>query len=562
MRVGKDAAVAAREIFLAENGGRPPVQVWGTRGMASSMHPLASQAAIDVLARGGNAVDAAVALAGVISVVSPDWAGPAGDSAWQIYEAGTGRYFHLDGYSMCAAATDADRIRHHFGLDPQRDPRAFEEEPPECRHTGVVTAMVPGSPAAWSEVLRRFGSRSFSELLDPAIRIAEDGFPVNRYLASAIQTWRRKLANFATTQRVVRDASGELLVEGSRLRQAELGQTLRLLAEKGHAGFYEGVTADRIVEHCRRHGGLITHDDLRAYKPVWREVIRGKYRGSDVMVTSPPTAGVHVLQALNILEGFELASLRYHGRESLHLLIEALKLALSDRRQMGGDPDHMPIDTAKLSSPEHAAWQRRRIDMRRASAGERIAFPAGSTTHFTVADGAGNVVNATQTIGASFGCGDVIEGTGLFMNDRTWWMSLRDGANKVMPGRRANIGHASTVLARDGRPFAALGSPGGFGIVQYVVQVVVNMVDYDLDIQSAIEAPRFKMESLDGRVGIESRIDADVRGQLKDMGHQVFDFPAWTDRVGGVEGLYLDAQSGHMLGGYDPRRNSLATGLN
>lgn len=561
MGVGKDAAATARETFLAENGGRPPVQVWGTRGMASSMHPLASQAAVDVLARGGNAVDAAVALAGVISVVSPDWAGPAGDSAWQIYEAGSGRYFHLDGYSMCAAATDADRIRHHFGLDLERDPRAFEEEPPECRHIGVVTAMVPGTPAAWSEALRRFGSRSFSELLDPAIRLAKDGFPVNRYLASALQTWRGKLASFGSTQRLVTDASGNLLVEGSRLQQTDLAQTLRLLAEKGHAGFYEGVTADLIVEHCTRHGGLITHDDLKAYRPAWREVIRGGYRGTDVIVTAPPTAGVHVLQTLNILEGFDLASLRYHGEESLHLLIEALKLALSDRRLMGGDPDHMDIDTAKLSSPEHAALQRLRIDTRRASLGESIAFPAGSTTHFTVADELGNVVNATQTIGASFGCGDVIEGTGLFMNDRTWWMSLRDGANKVMPGRRANIGHASTVLARNGRPLAALGSPGGFGIVQYVVQVVVNMIDYGLDIQSAIEAPRFKMESLDGRVGIESRISADVRERLKRMGHRVFEFPAWTDRVGGVEGLYLDPLSGHMLGGYDPRRNSLAAGL-
>lgn len=550
-----------REIFSAECGGRSPVQVWGTRGMASSMHPLASQAAVDVMRRGGNAVDAAIALAGVIAVTSPDWAGPAGDSAWLVYDARSASFHHLDGYSVCGAQTTAALIRDRFGLDPQRDARAFQEEPPERRHTGVATAMVPGTPAAWVELARRFGSLALAELLDPAIQLADAGFPVNGYLATALQSWRGKLMPFETTRGVACDASGALLGEGARLRQPELAQTLRRLAEHGHDGFYRGETADLIVEHCARQGGVIGHADLAAYRAVWREALKGRYRGREVVVTAPPTAGVHVLQALNILDGLDLAALPYHGAASLHLVIEALKLALADRRATGGDPDFMKIDVEHLGSPRYAELLRARIDRQRAARGEAIEFAAGSTTHFTVADAAGNMVSATQTIGASFGCGEVIAGTGLFMNDRTWWMALDGSPNVVVPGRRANIGHAATVLVDRGRPFAALGSPGGFGIVQYVVQVIVNMLDYGLDIQSAIEAPRVKIESLDGRVGMEARIGGGTRSALAAMGHQVFDFPPWTDRVGGVEGLYVDPATGHMLGGYDPRRNSLAAGL-
>ena len=172
------------------------------------------------------------------------------------------------------------------------------------------------------------------------------------------------------------------------------------------------------------------------------------------------------------------------------------------------------------------------------------------------------MVSATQTIGSRFGCADMVEGTGLLVNDRTWWMSLAAGANQVAPFHRANIGHAPTILAESGVPHATLGSPGGFGIVQYMVQVVSQMIDYGLDIQRAIEAPRFKIEDLRGRVGIERRVSSATRQALAAMGHEVFEFPAWSDRVGGVEGVAVDPLTRHMLGGYDPRRNSMAVGLN
>lgn len=552
---------AAAETLRVENGGRPPVQVWGSCGMASSMHPMATDAAVQILRQGGNAVDAAIALGAAISVTSHDWSGIAGDSAWLGYWAATGEYFYLDGYATCPRACTAETLQHHFNLDSAKDRHAFQEEPPECRNTGVITAMIPGTPAAWDELAQRFGSLPFAQLCAPAIALAERGFPINRFFAQQLAGASAKLLPYGSSRRIMCRADGSLVGEGATLRQPDLAATLRRLAERGRAGFYEGETAQLIVDYCRRHGGLLTAEDLTHYKPVWRDVLRGSYRDSEVIVTSPPTAGVHVIQALNILEGFDLSALEYHSAESLHLLIESVKLALADRRSIGGDPDFLPMDLKRLTSKREAEQLRKSVQRERARSLSAHEFSGSSTTHFVVADRAGNIVHATQTLGSIFGCGEVVEGTGMFMNNRTWWMALAGSPNTVAPGRRANIGHAPTMLGKAGRPYAALGAPGGFGIVQFVAQTVVNMLDYGLDIQSAIEAPRFRVENLAGRVGIEKRISTPVRKKLADMGHKVFDYEEWADRAGAVEGVFIDSRTGNMLGGYDPRRNSSAAGL-
>lgn len=554
----RDAINAA---WLAECQARPPVQVWGTRGMVSSMHPAASQIGADILRRGGNAVDAAVAVGAAIAVLSPDWAGPAGDSAWLVYLKSSNEYRYLDGYSTGPAAISPQRISQHFGLDARVHRREHEEEPPESRHVGMITGMVPGTPAAWCELAQCHAALPLEALLEPAIDLAQRGFPVNQYLAHAVKAHRAKLERFATTRGVWFDAQGTEVAEGALLRQPELGDTLRRIAQGGRDGFYRGDTAAAIVRHSERYGGVMTFEDLAAYRCVWRDVLRGSYRSKDIIVTAPPTAGVHVLQALNILEGYALPQMPYHGVQALHLTIEALKLALGDRRGAGGDPDFMAMDTGRLADKAYAAELRARIDERRATPRGAADFTASSTTHFAVVDAMGNLVSATQTIGSRFGCGDTVAGTGLLMNDRTWWMSLAAGPNQVAPLHRANIGHAATIVARDGVPVAALGSPGGFGIVQYMVQIVSHMVDHGLDIQRAIEAARFKIEHLRGRVGFERRMDAATRAALSRMGHELFEFPEWSDRVGGVEGVAMDPTTGIMLGGYDPRRNSMAVGL-
>jgi gamma-glutamyltranspeptidase/glutathione hydrolase len=551
---------ATEAAWLAECQGRPPVQVWGTRGMVSAMHPAASQIGADILRAGGNAVDAAVAVGAAMSVLSPDWAGPAGDSAWLAYLKAPNQYFYLDGYSTCPAAITPERIAADFGLAADKHRRDYEEEPPGSRHVGMITAMTPGTPAAWCELAKRHAKLPFKALLEPAIDLAQRGFPVNRYLADAVTANRAKLKPYESTRAVWFVDKESLVGEGALLKQTDLAETLRRIARDGHAGFYAGETGAAIARHNERHGGVMTTEDLAAYRCVWRDVLRGTYRGRDIVVTAPPTAGVHVLQALNILEGYAMPRMPFHGAQTLHYTLEALKLALADRRGAGGDPDFLAMDTARLSSKTYAAELRALIDERRATPRGAADFTAASTTHFAVADAMGNMVSATQTIGSRFGCGDTIEGTGLLMNDRTWWMSLAPGPNQVAPLHRANIGHAATIVAENGVPVAALGSPGGFGIVQYMVQVVSHMVDHGLDLQRAIEAARFKIEHLRGRVGFERRMDAATRATLSGMGHELFEFPAWSDRVGGVEGVAVDPATGVMLGGYDPRRNSMATG--
>jgi len=549
------------EHLAVERGGHPTVQVWGTRGMVTSMHPAATDVAAQVLREGGNAVDAAIALGAAISVTSHDWSGIAGDSAWLIYLAGSRSYRYLDGYSVCPEGTTPQLLTERFGLDRRRDNMGFREEPPQQRDAGVVTAMVPGTPAAWCELAAQHGRLPLAKVLEPAIALAERGVVLNRYVSDAFQRGKPKLQQFESSRAVFFDDEAQVPREGQTLRQPDLAETLRRLARKGRSEFYQGDTANQIVDFCRRNGGTITLRDLAAYQARWRPVVRGTYRGREIVVCGPPTAGPHVIQGLNVLEGYDLAASGYHTEQTLHRLIECLKLCLIDRRAHGGDPDFQLMDLTETLSKQAAAALRSKIADGRASTHGEHAVMGESTTHFVVADADGNIVNATQTIGSAFGCGEVVSGTGMLMNDRTWWMALEEGPNIVSPGHRANIGHAPTIVAENGQPCIALGSPGGFGIIQYVIQTLVNVLDHGLDLQSAIEAPRFKIEDLAGRVAIERSMPERVRTALAAMGHKIEELPEWTDRVGGVEGIYVAQDSGNFLGGYDPRRNSLASGI-
>ena len=551
-----------RDTLFAELGGRPTVPVCGRKAMVSAMDPLAVQAAVGVLEQGGSAVDAGVALAGAIAVVSPNWAGLAGDSAWLIHRADANETHHLDGYSVCPAGTTPQILRERFGLDPQADALAMREEPPGQRHVGVVTGNVPGTPAALYEAWKRFGTRPLESLLEPAIRLAEDGFAVHGYLAEIIKRNRGKLDRFESSRAVFQQAGGRWLCEGDILVQSDLAQTLRSFAADPDTAFATGPVAKAIAGYCASHGGPMTVSDLQGYSAAWRSTWKIDYRGHEVVSAGPPTSGVHALQAMQILDAIPIGELDYHGVESLHVLIQSLKLALADRRATAGDPDFVTQDLEALLDPKYAQMRAAGIDRERA----RPAVPgvgsiANSTTHFVVADADGNLVSVTQTIGSNFGCGEVVGGTGLVMNDRTWWMSLDDGPNVVAAGRRANIGHAPTLVLRDGRPWIGIGSPGGFGIVPYVVQTLVNVIDYGIDIQSAIEAPRFRLQNLDLEVTMEDRVHRQVRDELRKRGHAIQDLPAWTDQVGGVEAVVVDVERGVLRGGYDPRRNSCAAGF-
>lgn len=557
---------ATAQTLARELQSRPSVQIWGTNGMVSSAVPESSVVAADVLRRGGNAIDAAVALACSLAVTTPQWAGMAGDTAWLIYWAEDRTVHHLDGYSRCPGAMTPEFLKQYFQLDAVRDATAFIEEPPGYRDNGAAISMVPGSPAAWQLAWEKFGSRPFAGLLSGAIEQAERGFVINKYLANWLKTSEKKLARFPSSKKIFFRKRGRVEAvyeEGETLSQADLADTLRRYAAQGAAEFYAGETARLIVAQIERAGGVTTLADFANYRALWRKCCVGNYQNHGVVVTGPPTAGMHVVQVLNILErhaGFRKAA--YHSAESLHVLIQACRLALADRRNLVGDPDHIPLDVERIIGAEHATHCASMISDTKISpvtAGGNSK--ADQTTHYVVLDNVGNVVSGTQSIGMDFGCAEVAEGTGLCLNDRSWAMSLRSGPNQVHPSYRPNIGHAPTIVMRQGKPAFALGSPGGLGIMQYVVQTIVNLIDYGMSIQEAIEAPRFRVQDLAVDVGVESRIDSTVREQLVQLGHNVIVWPEWTNNVGGVEGFSVDPSSGNILGGYDPRRNSLAVGI-
>lgn len=554
---------SAAEILALENQGRPPVQIWGAGAIVSSMHPQATQVAINILKQGGNAMDAAIGLGAAINVTNPDWCGLGGDSAWLVYSAKDHRFFYVDGYSKCPAKMTPEVLEKHFGLDPKNHPEAYKEEPAGYRDVGMITSMVPGTPALWVGIWERFGRLPFQTILEPAIDLAENGFPLNRYLAQQLyDKGRKKLGHFQSSRKIFLKPNGDVLGEGETLVQKDLAQTLKRLALGRRSEFYQGDTGRLIVDYSSGHGGIFAFEDFKQFDVSWRSTHVGNYRGYEIVTSGPPTSGAHLLQVMNILETFPLESMGYHSAESLHVMIEALKLARLDRRSFGGDPDFLHIPIQHLLDKNYALEISRLIQ-----AGVARCLEPGqettedSTTHFVIRDKEGNIVSATQTLGSIFGCGEIVENTGILMNDRTWWMALHDGPNRVAPAHKANIGHSPVILLSRGRPFMALGSPGGDGIIQYVMQTIVNIIDYGFNIQEAIEAPRFRSIDLCSQVNMENRIDESVRLQLKRWGHQITDYPEWAPSVGAVEGFMENLETGNIMGGYDPRRNSMAMGI-
>ena len=548
------------QILALENQGRPAVQIWGSNGLVSSMHPFATKAAIEILQEEGNAVDAAIALASTLSVTNQDLCGLGGDSAWLIYWSETEESFYLDGYSTVPSAMTPKLLEESFDLDYSKHSRAYKEEPPETRNIGLIVSMVPGTPKAWSDVSKRFGSLPLKKLLFRAVRLAEEGFPINNFLFNNLKNAQQKLIRFESSRRVFFKSDKHTLREGDTLVQTDLAKSLRLIS-KGDDSFYEGSLAEEIMQYSQSHKGVYSYRDFTDYKAVWRPVISSTYRNYELVVTGPPTSGTHLIQEMNILDNFDMRSFGYHSPESLHIMIEATKLARVDRRKFAGDPDHTRIPVDELISKEYAVEKADQIKLGTARCfNPKNESTTGGTTHFVVVDKFGNIVSSTQTLGGLFGCGEVIGGTGIVFNDRTWWMALKDSPNIVESGHRANIGHSPTLMLSAGRPLMALGSPGGDGIIQYIMQTLVNVIDYGFNIQDAIEAPRFKSTDLCYNVSIEERISQSTRKILETWGHNITILPAWTSAVGGVEGFHINLRTRNIMGGYDPRRNSLSAG--
>jgi gamma-glutamyltranspeptidase/glutathione hydrolase len=529
--------------------------VMGTRGAVASAHPLASMSGIRVLLDGGNAVDAAVAVGSTLNVAEPFMSGAGGIGLMVISRARTRERHVLDFIGRVPAAADPAR--------------ATEDE----LAGGPKSCATPGNLGGWLAALERFGSMTPQRVLAPAIELAENGVPLTWMSARFFEQARSTLARSAEAERLYLGNGGPR--PGKVVSYKELAATYRQVAEGGAEVFYRGPIAKAIARAVSEAGGWLSEADLAGFAPEWREPLAVTYRGWEVCSVPPPFSAFQMLETLNILEGYDVAGWGHNSPDYLHHFIEAVKLGSADRLAYAYSPD---VPVSGLVSKAYAASQRGRIDPGRAavSEGERFnptrlpgqigeGHPADfrneQTTHFACADAEGTVVSVTQTLGAPFGSGFAIPGTGLVLNNILKWMD-RDPAspNVLRPGRKAGTMMSPTQVFRDGAFALSIGTPGSYGILQTQPQMLLNVLEFGLSVQEAIEAPRVRVYR-DRLVDAEARIPAETREALARRGHEVNVIDDWSWIVGGGQGLARDSESGALMAGADPRRDGYALAI-
>ena len=530
---------------------------YGRRGVVATANPLATMAGVRMLAEGGNAVDAVVAAAAALGVAEPYMSGLAGCGTLMLTRPGhTPHALVFLGRAPRAAASER-----------------FADALPDAGYEG---ACVPGNLAGWARVLAEHGTMSLARVLEPAIEYAERGIPFTPFDEMMFRESAPRLTQEGVATYL---HAGAVPKPGTLLVQPDLAATLRRIAADGAGYLYEGALGQAIGRLMRERGGLLDEQDLRNYPESlhWSDPISGGYRGITVYAPPPPTSAVQVLETLGVLDGFDLARAEHLGPEHVGLVAEAARLARVDTDRYVGDPDTVEVPVARVLSAEHLAALRREIDPRAWSDAARHAgsAPAAggasgaggvrSTTHLAAADASGLAVNITQSLGHGFGCGVVVPGTGVCLNNAMHWFTGRPGhPNQVAPGKRHEWPIAPVHLFRDGRFWSTVGTPGSYGILVTTVQVIVNLLDFGLNLQDAIGAPRFRWiddvaDPLPARaLRIESRMPEATRAAFAARGYGVETLGPWSMRVGGVQGVQIDPETGWLAGAADPRRNGYA----
>ncbi|HTE52625.1 MAG TPA: gamma-glutamyltransferase [Kofleriaceae bacterium] len=531
---------------------------YGRRGVIASASPLASQAALRLYAAGGNAVDAAVAAAFACTVAEPYYSSICGVGTMLVTLPGqTPR--SLDYLGRAPAAIDVDRLPRQAG---QRGP-----DP-----DSICSVAIPSALAAWARVVEEHGTRPLAEVIAPAIELAEAGVPLQRFDFEGFEVDADRLHAGYSRSNYLPD--GRPVRPGDVLRQRDLAASFRRIAAEGAAALYEGSLADAIVREMEQRGGLVTRKDLADYPGslAWGEPIAVSYRGLRVYTSPPPTSAFQLLASLAVAEGWPLGDMEHLGPDHLTVLAESIRAARMDTERWAGDPDFVSVPVAELLSPGHIAELRSRVEDRLRTGGGAGAAPApgpakSSTTHVAALDASGLGINMTHSLGWGFGCGVVVEGTGMALNHALHWGRLEPGHNnELRPGKRHEWPIAPVQIFRDGRLWAGLGTPGNYGILATSAQVISNLVDFGFDIQQAIESPRFRWtdDTTDvlppRRLVAETRIPAATRDALIARGYDIEWVSDWTWRVGGMHGAVVDPTSGWLSAGADPRRNGYAQG--
>ena len=532
-------------------------EAFGTRGMVCSAHPVAAFIGLNVLQRGGNAFDAAIAVAAAEGVVLPMKCGVGGDAFVVLHDARKNETVAFNGSGVSASGATADYYRS----------QGHKSMP----LNGVHAVSVPGAVSAYEALWRRYGSLDWPELWEPAIRLAEDGVAITKYVSARIADRADTLATFpySATQFL---PNGRVPAAGERWNAPNLANTLRIVANGGADAFYRGEIAAKLVAFPKTEGQTFTADDFARQQAVMYTPIATQYRDATVYVTAPPSQGLLVLEQLNIIEGFDLGKLAPFSAERMHLLIEAKKLAFADRNRYAGDPDFVKWPLQTLISKEHAARRRAAIDANRARWPDGAQLPehAGDTSYFAVADGSGNAISFIHSLSNAFGSCVVAGETGITLNNRAGrGFSLDPGhPNCIAPGRRTMHTLNAYLAYRNGRPWLVGGTPGGDQQVQWNVQMISNLIDHGMSLQDSVEAPRFhSFPGTDpanlGRapvVKVDERVPQAVRQALTQLGHTVETLPAWSGG-GAVQLIEFNHANGVLRGASDPRPGGLALGF-
>ncbi len=528
--------------------------VWAKNGMVASQEALASDIGLKILKEGGNAVDAGVAVGFALAVTLPRAGNIGGGGFMMIYDAKQGKTVALDYREKAPSSASRDMY-----LDS--DGNAVSDL---SRYHGLAVG-VPGTVAGLLKALEDHGTMSRGQVMAPAIALAEDGIEVTAGLSESLEALSDRLQKWPSTKKIFFKADGSAYQPGERLKQPELAKSLKLIAAKGADGFYKGETASKLVKAVNDAGGIMSLQDLANYEAIAREPVKGNYRGYEIVSMPPPSSGgIHIVQILNILEGYPLKDYGQNSAQTIHLMAEAMQLAYADRAEYLGDSDFIDVPASGLTSQAYANKLRTLINPDKATpaatikANNPLPYESDQTTHFSIVDKDGNAIANTYTLNFSYGTGLVAEGTGILLNNEMDDFSAKPGtpngygliggdANAVEANKRPLSSMSPTLVFKDSKPYIVTGSPGGSRIITTVTQIISNVIDHDMNIAEATHAPRIHDQWLPDEIRIEKVLNVDTIKKLETMGHKVSPQAA----MGSTQSIMMTPNG--VYGSSDPR---------
>ncbi len=529
--------------------------IYAKHGMVSSQEAIASQIGVDILKQGGNAVDAAVAVAYALAVTLPRAGNIGGGGFMLVHLAEQNKTIAIDYRETAPAKAHKDIF-----LDEQGN--AVDKL---SREHGLAVG-VPGTVMGMELALKQYGTMKMAQVIKPAIKLAKDGIVVTSDLSNSLAGLKSRITQWPSSAAIFYHADGSNYQVNELLKQPELAQSLSLIAQKGSKGFYQGETAEKIVSAVQNAGGVMSLNDLANYKVVEREPVRGNYRGYEVVSMPPPSSGgIHIIEMLNVLEQFPIDKLGHNSANTLHLMAETMKYAYADRSEYLGDPDFVTVPVKQLTSKQYAKEIASKIAINKTTPSSEIKpgklapYESDQTTHFSVIDKWGNAVANTYTLNFSYGSGLVAKGTGILLNNEMDDFSVKPGtpngygliggeANAVQGNKRPLSSMSPTMVMKDGKPFIVTGSPGGSRIINITLQMIMNVIDHNLNIAEATAAARMHHQWLPDFIWVEHTLNRDTISLLEAKGHKV----KVQESIGSTQSIMMTEQG--LFGASDPRR--------